>query len=148
MLSYSQRDPKWANKFLGSSKLTIGRFGCTITSIADLSTYFGDNYTPFDVSKICKFTPAGLLYWNSCQFGSFRFVSREYNRDDNKILQHLKDPNLAVILEVAGRSHWVVATGTEGHTNLYKIADPWLGDRSTMKRYNNNITGAAYFRRK
>jgi hypothetical protein len=141
MLSYSQRDPKWADYKLGDSNLSIGRFGCTTTSIADLSTYFLDNLNPLEVSKKIKYTQ-GLVIWSSCVFHHFRFERREYGRNDANIIRALKDPNKAVILNVAQGSHWVVATQA---TNPFGIADPWLGDRSTMARYKNNITGAAYF---
>ena len=147
MKSYSQRDPSWANIKIGNSNLTIGRFGCTLTSIADLSTYFRDFLTPLAVRNICKFTPNGLLIWESCVFENFRFESREYGRFDHNIQQALKDPDRAVILQVANGSHWVVATGKPLFGNKYKIADPWLGDFTDMSRYGNNITGAAYFKR-
>lgn len=145
MISFSQRDPKWSNEKLGQSTLTVGRFGCTLTSICDLSTYFGDNFNPLEGVKKIQFTKDGLILWNSCKFGHFAFERREYGRNDANIDKALKDPNGAVILNVANGSHWVVATGHSG--TLYKIFDPWLGDASTMKRYNNNITGAAYFKR-
>lgn len=142
MLSYSQRNPKWAANKLGNSALTIGRYGCTTTCIADLSTYFGDNLNPLQVSKAIQYTRDGLILWQSCKFKHFQFWFREYGRKDTNIRNALADPKLAVILEV-DKSHWVVATGTFGAD--YKIADPWFGDRSTTKRYNR-ITGAAYFK--
>lgn len=145
MISYSQRDPQWAEKKLGTTNLTLGRFGCTITSIADLASYFGDNLTPPQVADICKFTPGGLLIWTTCKFGHFQFERREFNRHDVNIKAAIADPNRAVILQVANGSHWVVAT-SPSIMGIYNIADPWLGDRSTVRRYGN-ITGSAYFRR-
>lgn len=146
MLSFSQRDPRWATRLIRGSNVTIGRYGCTITCIADLSTYFGDNLTPQNVNDICKFTPSGLVYWASCKFGHFVFDRRAYGRNDGEIIAALKDPKRAVILQVAAASHWVVATGWQPETKDYKIADPWLGDHSNMGRYNHDITGAAYFK--
>jgi ABC-type bacteriocin/lantibiotic exporter with double-glycine peptidase domain len=146
MKSYSQRDPIWAALKMGLSPLTIGRFGCTTTCIADLSTYFGDNLNPAQVAQKIKYTLDGLIIWQSCVFKHYQFWFRDTGRDDVKIKNALADPNLAVILQVANGSHWVVATGVDAN-GLYKIADPWRGDRSTMKRYYNNITGAAFFRR-
>lgn len=143
MISYSQRYPQWATQKLGDSSLTLGRYGCTTTCIADLSTYFGDNLTPLQVEQKIKYIQ-GLVIWSSCVFSKFAFERREYGRNDQNIALALKDPNKAVILNVASGSHWVVATGG---TVLYSIADPWFGDKSTMKRYGNDITGAAYFYR-
>ena len=148
MKSYSQRDPKWAYIFIKGTKLTLGRFGCTISCIADLSTYFGKALTPQDVNNHCSFTNGGLIYWNTARFSDFEFVRREYGRVNENILEALQHPDKAVILQVANASHWVVCTGWQKEIKDFKIADPWNGDYSNMARYGKNITGAAYFRRK
>lgn len=147
MQSFSQRDPNWAPLLLGSSKLTMGRFGCTTTCIADISTYFGDNLNPGQVCKQIKYTAGALVLWQSCNFSHFQFERREFGRNEINIMAALADVNRAVILEVASHSHWVVAIGYDRVNKIFRIADPWLGDKSTMKRYFNNITGAAYFKR-
>lgn len=143
MISYSQRDPRWASKPLGASKLTIGRYGCTTSCIADISTYFEDNLNPLQVSQKIKYTKDGLILWQTCVFPKFRFERREYGRNNKNIRAALNDPSRAVLLEVANGSHWVVATSVYGSD--YKIADPWNGDTAISNRYNN-ITGAAYFK--
>lgn len=143
-ITESQRDPRWANKVIAPG-YQIGKVGCTVTSISMLSFYFGDNLTPDKIVDICKFTNQGLVIWTSCNFTKFAFERREYGRNEVNINQALKDPNRAVILNVAQGSHWVVATGHFG--TLLKIADPWLGDMSTMARYKNDIEGASYFRK-
>ncbi len=145
MQSYSQRDPRWANVRLGASNLFMGRYGCTTTCIADLSTYFGDNDNPAEVAQRLQYT-TGLIIWGSCKFPHFHFERREFGRNDANIKAALRDPNRAVILQVQNGSHWVVATGN-ALLGGYKIADPWFGDFSTTRRYGNSITGAAYFRR-
>jgi hypothetical protein len=145
MTSFSQRDPKWAEKGLGTSGLTMGRYGCTTTCISDLSTYFGKAYDPGQVCDYIKYTSQGLVIWGSCKFDGYKFERREYGRNDRNILAALKDPNKAVILQVQGY-HWVVATG-KTFFGAYTIADPWFGDRSNVNRYANQITGAAYFTR-
>lgn len=150
MKSFSQRDARWSSMLLGDSDLTIGRYGCTTTCIADLSTYFGGAFDPAEASRKIKYTKDGLVIWASCKFLKFGFWFRQYGRNDRDIKNALADPNVAVILNVAGGSHWVVASGKPSiisMPNNYKIADPWLGDFSTMARYKGNITGAAYFRR-
>jgi len=149
MQSFCQRDPRWNDLKLGESCLTLGRFGCTTTAIADLSTYFGDNFTPELVAKTVTYTKDGLIIWQSCVFPHFQFSSREYGRNDKQLKNALYDPNQAVILQVNKGSHWVVLVGTLiGRFGYYTIADPWFGDRTSIKRYNDDITGAAYFTRK
>lgn len=145
--SFSQRDPQWSNLLLQPSKLTMGRYGCTTTCIADLSTYFGDNWNPGDINKHIRYTPDGLIIWQSCNFPHFEFWFRQAGRHDVDIKNAIADPDIAVILNVANGSHWVVATGIL-NASTYKIADPWLGDRADTMRYQNSITGAAYFKRK
>ena len=147
MISYSQRDPKWANKKMLPSALRLHDFGCTTTAIADLSTYFGDNLNPAQVCDKVKYTKDGLIIWQSCKFKNFGFWFREFGRNETNIKNALADPNIAVILQVSYGKHWVVATGWDQKNKIFKIADPLYGDRSTMKRYGNSITGAAYFKR-
>ncbi len=146
MQSYSQRDPRWAGKLLGDSALTVGRFGCTTTGIADLSTFYGDNFDPGQAVGKIKYSN-GLVIWGSCQFPHFKFWFREHGRNDTNIRNAIAGPDTAVLLNVAGGSHWVVAIGAGAPGEPYRIADPWIGDRADMSRYNNDITGAAYFKR-
>ncbi len=147
MLSYSQRDLRWSNVKIKGTNLTIGRFGCTVSGIADLSTYFGDNLTPEQINEICRFTSEGLILWDSCRFGHFAFSKRERVRNDVEIARAIKDPLSAVLLNVAGGSHWVVGVEVYPNNGLFKIADPWVGDWASMQRYGNDIVGAAYFKR-
>lgn len=146
--SYSQRDKLWAEEKLGSSSLTIGKAGCVTTCIADLSTFYGDSLNPLEISKLVQYTQAGypqgegLIIWSSCVFPHFRFERREYGRNEKNIRNALKHADRSVILQVANKSHWVVAIRS---TKPLGIADPWNGGFSTMKRYGDNITGAAYF---
>lgn len=147
MISYKQGGPRWADKTIGNTQLTLKRVGCLITCVADLSTYFGDLFDPAIVCDRCKFTPDARLIWASAVFPSFEFERREYGFNDEGIFAALEDPDRAVILQVNDGAHWVVATGWSIWHNCYKIADPLYGDRATIKRYHSNITGAAYFRR-
>lgn len=148
MYTYSQRDPKWATEKIKGSELTIGRFGCLITTIATLSLRYGESLTPSQVNSHCAFTPGGLLIWASCRFDNFVFVRRQYGRLDGEILAAQDSPDGAVVLQVANYSHWVLAIGYDTLTRLLLIADPWLGDETTMARYKDSITGAAYFKQK
>jgi hypothetical protein len=148
MHDFCQRDQLWADAKLGKSNLTLGKSGCTATCIADLSTYFGDNFDPADIAAMDIFTPDGLIIWAKCNFKTFQFAQRVYRRDDSQIRGALLDPNLAVILQVSNGSHWVVATGLRSQGQILMIADPWFGDRDSMLRYENNITGFAIFRAK
>lgn len=147
MLLYSQRDPRWRALELGASGRTLGQIGCLVTAIAMLSTYFKPDLAPPDVVYRANFTSGGLLIWASLHFSGFAFYRRAYTREDAKIKQHITHPDLAVCLQVADATHWVVGTGLALFSGLYKIADPLFGDKATMARYQDSITGAAYFKR-
>ena len=148
MTLYSQRDPRWRAVEIGDTKRTLGQVGCVVTSIAMLCSYFKPDRTPPELLKKLIFTPDARLIWQSCNFENFKFHRRIYQRNDENIRLALTDPKWAVILEVADKTHWVVVTGVTLFKKTYKIADPLFGDRATMNRYQNNITGAAFFKKK
>jgi len=44
---YAQRDPRWANQRLGTADgITLGQYGCYVTSMAMLACYYGHPITP------------------------------------------------------------------------------------------------------
>lgn len=137
---------------LGASKLTVGRYGCTTTSLAMLSDYFKCYMSPKDIAShkdwYTKGANAGLVIWQALSFPKMAFLKREYGENDNAIQQAINDPNKAVILEVADSSHWVVAIKYSPLWKDYLIADPWTGTKVWAKSKYRNITGAAYFGKK
>ena len=113
-----------------------------------LASYFGDKLTPLDIARRCKFTSDAKIIWASVNFEYFEFDYRYYQDSKDIIDRALADPDLAVILEVNNKKHWVVATGRTFFMDKYRIADPFYGDRSTLARYGNKINGFALFTRK
>lgn len=157
---YGQRDPRWAKNFLGNSNLTIGRYGCTTTSICNGLRYFGAIITPAQLAmNPSNYTRegypdgAGLIIWDQLTIpGGFHCIKRIGNRwapkrDDAAIQKSLKDPNEFVILQVDNGQHWVLALGKTLFGNDYRIEDPWFGDKRTAIGTYRNITGSAHFRR-
>lgn len=140
-----QRDPKWSALKLGSSACTLGRYGCTTTAISMLSDYFGSYIDPGQLAtKVLKYTYDGLILWTSVDaIPDMKFEKRVYGQNDAEILKSLKDPAKAVILEVEGR-HWVVALSKIPFMNLYRISDPFFGNKGLSSRYKI-ITGSAHF---
>ena len=149
MIILSQRNPNWAANKLGSSLLTIGRYGCTSTCISMLSDYFNCFKTPAEIA-INKdwYTQDGLIIWNKLNFTKMAFVERIYRRDDRTIQAALKDPNRAVILQVNNGQHWVVALRKTLFGNSYIVADPWDGTKCDVLKKYHDITGMAFFSRK
>lgn len=141
----SQRDPLWAKVPIGESSLTLGRYGCTITSISMLTDYFGGWSPPDVMARKQKFTKDGLIIWQALNLPTVSFEKRLFGRNDVEIEKSLKDPDKAVILQVENY-HWVVCLGKD-LLGRYRIADPWFGDKSSVTRYKS-ITGSAHFVRK
>jgi len=137
---FSQRDKRWATVTLGQTKHTIGRLGCTITSIAAALTSFGKATDPAKLAKTLSFTREGLLLWGSLAKVGCRLDQRFYGHNQRLIQGALAHPKKFALIQVDS-SHWVLATGNYS-AGVYKIADPWFGDRSTTKRYGK-ITGGA-----
>lgn len=146
MKRLSQRDPKWCNHKLGSSSLTVGRFGCTTSCLSMLSDYFRCFITPSQIAEHIEwYTKDGLILWINLNFPFFKFVKRGYGQDDIEIQTYLKDPKKAVILEVNNGQHWVVAIRKTLFGKNYIVADPWLGKDVDCKKVYGNITGYALF---
>ena len=156
----AQRDPRWAATLLGSSTLTVGRYGCTTTAMCNGLKYFGIYITPNDLARnVDNYTKPGnqqgpgLIDWGHLQLpGGFYFVKRIGShaapvRDDAAINVSLKDPNQFVLLEVDYGQHWVLAVGHTLFGNDYKVDDSWFGDRRTACGTYHNITGSAHFAR-
>ncbi len=51
---YKQGDSRWANEKLFNSSVTIGRYGCAVSSLAILLSKFGYSDTPLDVNNKLK----------------------------------------------------------------------------------------------
>lgn len=64
MLSYAQTDPRWSNRLLGTSSVTIGNYGCAITALGNMA-----NKTPLEVNEILKrgggFLQGSLVIWGT-----------------------------------------------------------------------------------
>lgn len=145
MKSFAQADPRWRADTVGDTKQTLGRVGCLVTAIADLSTFFGSNYTPAEINRVCKFTPDARLIWDSAYFVDFHFARRDYYYSLHEVADAVRDPHRGVVLSVQGGSHWVAPIRWSLIENCWIICDPARGDVCSIRRYKNEISGAAYF---
>lgn len=139
----SQRDPAWSRETLGNTPFLVGRFGCLITCVSMLSSYYHCYNKPGNLAKTLKYTKDARLYWSSCKFPNFNFVWRRYGFNKKEIDKSLLGSwKTSVVLQV-DHSHWVVAIGRSIFGG-YRIADPWTGKKSTTRKYGQ-ITGSAHF---
>jgi ABC-type bacteriocin/lantibiotic exporter with double-glycine peptidase domain len=145
MLKLRQGDPKWGAVTIGDTRYTMSRWGCTITTLSMLSSYFNRYKTPGQLAKEFKFTKDAEIYWQSIKEDivgykfTWRFYGAHYSSIDKALLE---SKDTAVILEV-DHSHWVLAIGKVSH-GVYKIVDPIDGRVKTTRSYGS-ITGGATF---
>lgn len=150
----SQLDPQWSSVKLGASNLTMGRWGCTTVCLSMISSYFDDYISPPALaSDAHNYTHDGLVIWNnvSSKFSKMEFVGRVRGTTQSlmpRILDSLKNPNEAVLLQVDNGAHWVVAYSTKFLTGRLTVADPLGGKIVDVLATYGNITGAAYFQRR
>lgn len=146
MIYLSQRNPLWATKTIGKTKLILGRWGCTISSLSMISDYFKDFRTPAEIAAKDWFNSGGLIVWNRLKFATFKFVTRFYGLQRGLIDEALKNRFKACLLEV-NKCHWVVGVRRIPLTDHYIIVDPWTGKKTTtIGKYK--VTGGAIFNSK
>ena len=146
----SQRDERWSKTQINDCLSTVGRTGCTITCLSMLTDYY-DCYLPPDViAQNTKWIRGGNVWWIYLDFPTFSFRWREGNPyqsvpvDMDMIRAYMKNPDKAVLLEVANHSHWVVACWETFDEDILVI-DPWTGRSCDVLKTYGNITGAALF---
>ncbi|MDQ3098901.1 MAG: C39 family peptidase [bacterium] len=143
----SQNDERWKYTSLGTSKTTLGNYGCLITCISSLLTYFGistqpDKYNEWLI-KNNGYKDGNLYYWSSIGRYSANRVAL-YARHDVKGLnsshRELIDQEIAngrpVVMQVDfypttdyPDMHWVVYLG-DG-----LAMDPWNGKVEPLTKY-------------
>ena len=135
-----QYDSRWKNKYIAKSNALIGKYGCTLTSLAMVYSYdTGKTVTPDAMDDLLKFTGGGAVYWDSVS-------ALGYNRHAYSlaaIYEQLKQGNPVIIggKNAKGGTHWVVITGYTGTstTNFngsdFTINDPGNSNRTTLQHY-------------
>lgn len=131
MKRYSQQDPKWKNKPLGNSTLTIGNYGCFLTCFSMLLEVEPDKVN--DRVKIFGGFDDALLIagvvpnaypqitvtqtWCANNQAPLDVIDKALGNRQPVIVQVDTSP-------VAGiQSHFVILTGKDG--NDYSMVDPW-----------------------
>jgi hypothetical protein len=139
--TYSQRDPRWANKKLGNSIYTIGTSGCVVTSLANLLSYFGYADTPDVVNDKLKRVNGfigGLVVWSAVSkvYRKVKWIYRYYSYNNIKVAWYVYGKHIPVIVKVDQSP----APGVQSHFVLYvgdrKLIDPWTGTIKSTGVYN------------
>jgi len=130
-------DPRWKDKPLGQDTITIGKYGCLLTSMAMVADYYGATETPDTLNDKMKAAGGfqGALVIPAVMPAAvpgIRFVNYVPSQNQPAPMAQI-DASLAagkpVIVEVdyspaAGlQNHWIVLYAKQGDD--YLIRDPW-----------------------
>ena len=153
LVRISQQDPRWKNLPLGNSSLTIGSYGCALTSVAMYLSGF--NYPEDSASLNTKLKSKGgfvdaAIVWGSVTsiYPAVKYKNLILSRDTDAPIDLISTSVLAgqpVLLEVDSspnpglQTHWVLAYNKVGQDFL--ILDPWpyptdTAEVSLMARYS------------
>lgn len=139
----SQNDPEWQEDRLGyaGSDMTIGEWGCLVTTFAMIGRYYKKSLDPNKLNKKMVrerlFLGSNLTPWNTLSrlyqdiIFDGRLETRHHPDITRRIDAALRAGNpVAVQVDytpdspyVPNDQHWVVVVGREG--NDYRVNDPW-----------------------
>jgi uncharacterized protein YvpB len=152
----SQKDSRWASETLGTSAVTIGGYGCLITSVAMTCNYFGKDTDPARLND-ALIEVNGYESGNLLRFASVTTIYPDILVDWTAFLSNPEDEDIDWWLEVGVpvivqvdykpdtavlEQHWVVIIGKDEHG--YLIADPIDGQVAYLSRYGKAYRMVVY----
>ena len=163
---FSQKNPLWSGDPMGLSGLTVGDFGCAMTSTAMVLMYYGVDTDPGVLNAWLSghggYTSGGALYWSkpaeysegmvqfihSSEFWSFSSPSTKHW---DKLNQELNQGRPVIVRVDSDPSpsyteHWVLVTHRSGSD--YYINDPLdLSQVSgkTLSAYDDSFFGMRFY---
>lgn len=140
---YSQFDPRWANVPIGNSTSLIGRFGCLVTSVAMVYTYFGQPTTP-DVIAGQTYRYEGANMRNKEVEGATKV---NLASSESAMIDFFKEhPGGIIILGLwvnpggGSTQHYMVISGYDSSQNQFILYDPARGpDACLRKEYTHQV---------
>ncbi len=144
---YKQGDSRWKNTYIGTK--TIGKVGCTLTSIAMLYSYKTHTTVYPNVMKNKLSFSNNSVYWSSVTKLGFTHTSYNTTITQNlmsKIYTQLKNgkPVMIGCKNSSGGEHWVVITGYTGSSTSnfsasnFTINDPGY-NRTNLQQHLNYV---------
>ena len=150
---YNQRDSRWKDLPMnGNPGITIGNYGCAITSIAMIYTYFGVTYTPAQIEA--GEDGVGRFYGNTAYFLTAEVSIANYELvepSDEGLKKFFEThPGGIMMVEIGVNDpanptqHWVVLTDYSYEKNDFVLYDPWTGPDACLKQQysGRNVTRA------
>lgn len=137
----SQNDSRWKYTKLGTSSLTIGGYGCAITSASSAFQYFGVNMNPADVNTALNKTSGGYVSGNMLNWGRLEnasgFKLATNTISSSQVDSELKSGN-PIIARVIGYfkeypTHFVLIVG-KNSSGEFIINEPFYGNREVLRK--------------
>lgn len=154
---YSQQDNRWAKELLGHNtdpKYDIYNYGCLITCLAMISSYYGVPHNPSTMNKILKenggFSNGGFYNWGTVKKLNLGVTEEEWVGTPMPLtdsqMQKIKsaiDSGYPVMLQIDYDPkdadldmHYVLGIGYNSKDeNDILIADPIGGVQKSLKKY-------------
>jgi len=137
--NFKQNNPKWKNKKIGRTNLSIGSGGCAIACLSNLAKYYCIDAPPNLLTKQLRFTSNGAVYWNSFTtiYPDIRFEGRinwsKGPADINLIHKLLQDRPIIVETRFnhkENKPHWVKIYNQNGD-----MGDPLTNSINFKEKY-------------
>ena len=144
MIKLSQLNEAWKWKTIGKSKSTIGRWGCTITSLSMASDYFKCYRDPAWMAKYLEFAVDKVIWSSIEKVLCFKFKWRYYKHEQKIFTEALRDPATVLLLNVKNGAHWVIATKKVPFG--YWVTDP-LGGKASYYFHTSVVGGTVLIRK-
>lgn len=143
MISLCQLDQRWSSLKLGNTNATIGRWGCTTTSICMIISKFIKDYpTPAEAARRFKYRSDGAIFWSS-NFDPLKFTKRGYGKNMSEIEKYANGKKTGVIIAVNSDSHWLAVDSVQnGRVYVY---DPINSNGRELLPTRYKISGYALF---
>ncbi|MEX2013744.1 MAG: C39 family peptidase [Parcubacteria group bacterium] len=142
---YNQRDAQWFYLPLGYSRLSVGEYGCLVTSMAMVASHYGKNIRPSDIALTPSafFSNTAYLYYTFTVKGVTLSRTNSYSGLNRTVVDKELAAGRPVVVAVMNFGHYVVIKGKSG--SGYIMNDPWYanGRDIPLNRYysNSSVSG-------
>ena len=139
---YNQRDITWCKKSLGDSGLSVGGYGCLVSSVAMIARHYGRSITPADIAATPSlFVPGtGYLYCGTIYVKGVK-IDRDCWGPRSWIDGELRAgrPVIVGLSFGHGTAHYVVIKGK--NSKGYIMNDPWYAEAHDIQFSGYYSTG-------
>ncbi|MEA2006907.1 MAG: C39 family peptidase [Patescibacteria group bacterium] len=141
---YAQNDTKWGYKRIGLSSSLMKDYGCAVTALSMVFTYYDEDITPGKLSSQPIFY-RDLIVWPENWKGLELTSSKSHgNVDWNRVKKELKKdrPVIVFVRARTGAGHYVVIHGRDKN-GKYIVHDPLFGPNLYLDT-TKDLVGAIY----